>query len=159
MRCFIWDVHIHIRQSDPNKTYVYQKRCGNTSKELGTIMCPSSGLWGSPWLWFLVYHPEFTIVRWATALTLYERGFLSLSPHTRRVTLCPIFSLSPSLVGRSRLLAPTGGRTQSANCVLRIPVSHNQQRVCQYLSFLLVHYAFWFWDLNSLTHQLLLVNY
>jgi len=40
MRCFIWD--IHIRQSDPNKTYFYQKRPVNTSKEPYI-------LWKEPW--------------------------------------------------------------------------------------------------------------
>ena len=42
------------------------------------------------------YHPESTIIRRAPALRLYERVFLSLSPHT--CTLRPIFSLDPSVV-------------------------------------------------------------
>ena len=62
-------------------------------------MCPSSGLWGG----VLdcdsqsVYYPESTIVQQAPALTLYLGLFLSLSPHT--CTLCPMFSLDPSVVG------------------------------------------------------------
>jgi len=46
---------------------------------------------------FPVYHPESTIVRRAPALTLYERMFLSLSPHT--CTLCSMFFPDPSVVG------------------------------------------------------------
>jgi len=48
-------------------------------------------------LWLLIYHLESTVVRGAPALTLYERVFLSFSPHTG--TLCPMFSLDPSVVG------------------------------------------------------------
>jgi len=54
-------------------------------------------LGGDLGLWFPVYHTESTIVRRAPALTLYKRVFLSLSPHT--CTLCPMFSLDPSVVG------------------------------------------------------------
>ena len=61
-------------------------------------MCPSSGLWGG----VLDCDAQFTILSWtivrrAPALTLYKRVFLSLSPHT--CTLCPTFSLDPSVVG------------------------------------------------------------
>ena len=54
--------------------------------------------------------PESTIVRRGPAFTLYERVFLSLSPHT--CTLCPVF-FDPSipLWLASYLLAPAGGRT------------------------------------------------
>jgi len=65
-------------------------------------MCPSSGLWVGvldPSSQFTILRS--TIVRRAPALTLYERVFLSLSPHT--CTLCPMFSLDPCVVG----LAPS----------------------------------------------------
>ena len=42
-----------------------------------------------------------------------------------------------------QILAPAGGRKQSPDCALRIPVSHDRRRVC--FSFLLVHQAFWSW--------------
>ena len=47
--------------------------------------------------WFSVYNPVSTFVRQAPALTLDERVFLSLSPHT--CTSCTMFSLDPSVVG------------------------------------------------------------
>ena len=40
----------------------------------------------------------------------------------------------------SYLLAPAGGRTQSPDCALRMPVSHDQRRGCQF--FLLVYQVF-----------------
>ena len=106
-------------------------------------MCPSSGLWGGLGLWFQVYHPESTIIRRGPALTLCECVFLSTFPYT--CTLCPMFSLDPSVVG---LANPwTCWRkdtiTRLWQCALRIPVSHDLQRVC--LSFLLVYPAFWAW--------------
>jgi len=43
----------------------------------------------------------------------------------------------------SHLLAPAGGRTESPDCALHIPVSHDRRRA--YLFFLLVHQAFGAW--------------
>ena len=40
-------------------------------------------------------------------------------------------------------ILPAGARTQSPDCALRIPVSHDRRRV--WLCFLLVHQAFWAW--------------
>jgi len=54
-------------------------------------------LGGGLGLWFPFYHPKSTTVRRAPALTLYQRVFLSLSPHT--CTLCPMLSLNPCVVG------------------------------------------------------------
>jgi len=49
---------------------------------------------------------------------------------------------SPSipLLLASYLLAPTGGKTQSPDCALRIPVSHDRRRACLFV--LLVYQAF-----------------
>jgi len=83
-------------------------------------MCPSSGLWGGGLgLWCPLYHPEPTIDRRALVLTLYARVFLSLSPHT--CTLCPMFSLDPSVVGLVPLCPewPAGGRIASASFTSR----------------------------------------
>ena len=100
-------------------------------------------------LWFPVYHPKFTIVRQAPALTLYERVFFCTSPHM--CTLCPMFSLDPSVVGLANPCT-AGGRTQSPDCALRILVSHDRRRVCH--SFLLVHQAFWAWCRSRFEQQI-----
>jgi len=104
-------------------------------------MCLSSGLWGGGLgLWFSVYHPESIIVQRAPALTLYERVFHStLHTHAH----CARYSPSISLWLALHLRTPAGGRTQSPDCALRIPVPHDRRRGC--LFFLLVHQAFWAW--------------
>ena len=87
------DVHSDVKQIVKWQVFRHVTETIRISKI--ELMCPSSGHWGGLGLWFPVYHPESTIIRRAPALTLYEHVFLSPSPHT--CTLCPTFSLDPSV--------------------------------------------------------------
>jgi len=103
-------------------------------------MFPSSWLLRGLGLWFPVYHPESTIVRRAPALTLCERVFLSPSPHT--CTLCPMFPLDPSVVGLASPCTCWRKDTITRLCAWHTCVTWSAK---VFLSFLLVHQAFWAW--------------
>jgi len=104
--------------------------------------CPYSGLGGvlGLCLWSLVYHPDVTIVRWAQ---LWRSVSVFFSIHLLTHAHCAQCSLSISLWLASQVLAPSGGRTESPDHSLRIPVSHDRQRVCLSLrvEFLLKTYS------------------
>ena len=109
----------------------------NTNKSNTINVSVFRTLWEGLRLWFSVYHPESTTVRRAPALTL-----LSMCSSLYLLTRAYCVWCSPSipLWLASYLLAPAGGRTQSPDFALRIPVSHDQPRAC--LFFLLVHQIF-----------------
>jgi len=75
-----WQVFRHVTECNTNKLNTINVSVFRT-------------LGGGLWLWFPGYHPESTF----TGLTPYKRMFFSISPHT--CTLCPMFSLDPTVVG------------------------------------------------------------
>ena len=104
-------------------------------------MCPSSGLWGG----VLDCDSQFTILSPPSfdGPQLWRFTSVWFSLHLLTRAHCARCSLSIPLWLASYLLAPAGGRTQSPDCSLRIPVSHDRRRAC--LFFLLVWQAFWAW--------------
>ena len=104
-------------------------------------MCLSSRLWGE----ILDCNSQFTI----PSLPLFDGPQLwrstseCSSPYLLTRAHCAQCSPSIPLWLASYLLAPAGGRTQSPDWALRIPVSHARRRAC--LFSLLVHQAFWAW--------------
>jgi len=104
-------------------------------------MWPSSGLWG----WVLNCDSQFNILGPPSfdGPQLWRSTSVCSSLYLLTRAHCAQCSPSIPLWLASYLLTPAGGRTQSPDCALRLPVSHDRRRAC--LFFLLVYQAFWAW--------------
>jgi len=104
-------------------------------------MCPSSGLLGG----VLDCDSQLTILSPPSfdGPQLWRSRSVCSSVYLLTRAHCAQCSPSIPLWLASYLLAPAGGRTQSHNCALRIPVLHDRRRAC--IFFVLVHQAFWAW--------------
>ena len=98
-------------------------------------MCPSSGLWGG----VLDCDSQFTILSPPSfdGPQLWRFTSVCSSLHLLTHAHCARCSFSIPLWLASYLLALAGGRTQSPDCALRIPVSHDLRRACLF-SFLYI---------------------
>jgi len=88
-------------------------------------MCLSSRLWpGGPWI--VIPSLESWVLNRSTdpsSDSLWACVPPYISSHVYIVPSIPLWLVS-------QILTPVGGRTQSFDCVLRIPVSHDLRRVC-----------------------------
>jgi len=98
-------------------------------------MCPSSGLWGG----VLDSDSYFAILSILSFDGHQLWHFISVWSSLYLLTRAHCAWCSPSipLWLDSHLLAPAGGRTESPDCALRIPVSYDRRRFC--LCFLLLN--------------------
>ena len=126
-----------------NKSNINQSRISKIQ-----WMCPSFRLWGG-----LDCDSQFTILSPPSfdRPQLWRSMSVCSCLHLLTRAHCAQFSPSIPLCLASQMRVPAGGRTQSPDCALRIPVSHNQRRVCS--SFLLVHQDFWAWCALCWIHQ------
>jgi len=96
-----------------------------------------SGSLGGSWIVVPSLPSWFHYRSMAPALTLYERVFIFTSPYT--CTLRPLSPWIPLCLASQVTSAPAGGRTESPDRALHIPVSYDLRRVC--LFSLVVHQA------------------
>jgi len=91
-------------------------------------MCSSSGLWGGVLdcdsHFTILSPPSFDGPQLWRSMSVCSSLYLLTRAH------CARCSPSIPLWLASYLLAPAGGRTQSPDCALRIPVSHDRRRAC-----------------------------
>ena len=95
-------------------------------------MCPSSGLWGG----VLDCDSQFTTLSPPSFDGPQLWRFTSVCSSLYLLTRAHCAQCSPSipLYLTLYLLAPAWGRSQSPDCALRIPVSHDQRRACLFFS-------------------------